>query len=460
MSQPQRVTFVLDNLFTPETREMSDAVLGILLTALTEIDVLYLRAHPETPLLYESGVVYQEEPPGAEDWANIPMFLKLGWGDCLPLDTLVLRSDYTLMPMGNLIPGDVIMGDGAPTTVLEAAFTGMKPLLAFDLSNGCVLRCSPEHRLFLHDDTEVHARDVKVGDRLKSPARFACAMEAWQADDRLSDVDLAWLTGVYVADGWHAKNGTRFAISGDDETPKRGKIEQKDRVQAIMLAADIHTRRDKKYVDVHDKSLTAIMTSAGARAPVKKVPSLWLTKPQVQAMLEGLRTDASIASAGGTITHGTVSPVLALQLRVLYRMLGQSVHIRRWDEHGGLGENPIYRVVVRKPVEEHDTKHWQTRAKVEAESVKVRGIRECEPELCCDITTDSGRFYLPESDVIVHNCEEIACWRAAELRVHANINAKAVFTKQEQDDGQMLYHITVLLPDGRTEDPSRQLGMR
>jgi hypothetical protein len=82
MPTPQRITYVLDDLFTPETREMSDGVLGYLLEALTAIDVLYLTAHPETPAIYDSGVVYQEEPPGAEDWANIPMILKLGWGDC------------------------------------------------------------------------------------------------------------------------------------------------------------------------------------------------------------------------------------------------------------------------------------------------------------------------------------------------------------------------------------------
>lgn len=82
MSQPQRISFVLDDLFTPETREMSDAVLGFLLTALTAIDLLYLQKNPKTPLLMDSGVVYQEEPPGCEDWANIPLMLKLGWGDC------------------------------------------------------------------------------------------------------------------------------------------------------------------------------------------------------------------------------------------------------------------------------------------------------------------------------------------------------------------------------------------
>ncbi len=31
---------------------------------------------------------------------------------------------------------------------------------------------------------------------------------------------------------------------------------------------------------------------------------------------------------------------------------------------------------------------------------------------------------------------------------------------QTQADGTTLYHITVILPDGTIEDPSRQLGMR
>jgi len=99
MPTPQRITFVLDDLFTPETREMSDEVLGYLLSALTALDVAYLKAHPGTPLIYESGVVYQEEPPGAEDWANIPMVLKLGWGDC---EELACWRAAELQVRGNL----------------------------------------------------------------------------------------------------------------------------------------------------------------------------------------------------------------------------------------------------------------------------------------------------------------------------------------------------------------------
>lgn len=47
----------------------------------------WLRAHPEAPSIYVSGVVYRREPRqltrrGAEDFATIPVCLRRGWGDC------------------------------------------------------------------------------------------------------------------------------------------------------------------------------------------------------------------------------------------------------------------------------------------------------------------------------------------------------------------------------------------
>lgn len=42
----------------------------------------WLHRRPDTPLLYESGVYYQEEPDGEEEFASIPRVLRLGSGDC------------------------------------------------------------------------------------------------------------------------------------------------------------------------------------------------------------------------------------------------------------------------------------------------------------------------------------------------------------------------------------------
>jgi hypothetical protein len=58
------------------------------------------------------------------------------------------------------------------------------------------------------------------------------------------------------------------------------------------------------------------------------------------------------------------------------------------------------------------------------------------------------------------DCEDVACWRVAELRVRYGIAAEPYFTSKVKPDGGYLYHILVRYPDGRVEDPSRMLGMR
>lgn len=69
-------------LFPPgENHVLSQQKLLYLIEALARANQAELKAKPY-PLLYESGVVYKEEPPGKENWADAPTILKHGWGDC------------------------------------------------------------------------------------------------------------------------------------------------------------------------------------------------------------------------------------------------------------------------------------------------------------------------------------------------------------------------------------------
>ncbi len=57
------------------------AALEHLLEALTAVNVAWLRER-EAPWLYESGVRYEEEPPGRDEWQDIPETIKRREGDC------------------------------------------------------------------------------------------------------------------------------------------------------------------------------------------------------------------------------------------------------------------------------------------------------------------------------------------------------------------------------------------
>ena len=56
------------------------------------------------------------------------------------------------------------------------------------------------------------------------------------------------------------------------------------------------------------------------------------------------------------------------------------------------------------------------------------------------------------------DCEDLACWRVAELVARERVAAEPVF-RYRQVGRLSVYHILVRYPDGRIEDPSAALGM-
>lgn len=49
---------------------------------MTRCNEIYLLKHPSTPRLYQSGVRYEYEPKGEENWLTIPVLYRYRYGDC------------------------------------------------------------------------------------------------------------------------------------------------------------------------------------------------------------------------------------------------------------------------------------------------------------------------------------------------------------------------------------------
>jgi len=77
-----RVAFVLGGRRDAASRRLGETNMKILLNALLDIDVAWLRATPTTPRIYASGVRYRPEPLGSERWRDVPTVLMDGFGDC------------------------------------------------------------------------------------------------------------------------------------------------------------------------------------------------------------------------------------------------------------------------------------------------------------------------------------------------------------------------------------------
>lgn len=82
------VRFLLWLFESRDNQRESEAVLRLLLEALTAANVVYLQFHKNTPGIYQSGVRYSEElaesrtGPIPEDWKSIPYVIHDGEGDC------------------------------------------------------------------------------------------------------------------------------------------------------------------------------------------------------------------------------------------------------------------------------------------------------------------------------------------------------------------------------------------
>lgn len=321
-------------------------------------------------------------------------------GDCLPEETLVLKKGYETVKIADLKVGDFIMGDGRWVEVKAVVDKGVLPVNKFSLANGSSFCCTADHKLFKvpkdrgyagdrAEAFEERASEIAPDDDLLTPEEFP----AGEVD---MDPEEAWVWGLFVADGWieYDKKGAPFrvAFSGKDGCRKEA---NKERVKAFFDKREVPVYWADRYLRINSRDWAQKFSVCGRRAPNKKFPTVNVTPRTAAAFLEGVNADADVRDHVLT----TTSEQLSAQVRILYRIVGKSCRMTKIYDHGGVGTNPIYRVAPR---------HEDTRRPFH----RVRAIAPSDPCKTVDITVEGGRFYLPESDIIVHNCDDFASYEA------------------------------------------------
>jgi hypothetical protein len=243
-------------------------------------------------------------------------------------------------------------------------------------------------------EVEQQVSELRVGDDLLQPRQFAGGAVELSEDD-------AFLVGAYLAEGCklgkratshprHVRNYVSLAgVAGGKGIRERAMQILTDR--GVAFAA---YERDLRF-KVADVPVLAEL-DLGTTAINKHLPHLDWTPQTAAAILAAMEQgDAGLATNGVNVVYSTISVELAFQYRILRRMLGYSTSMTCLAAHGGAGRNPIYRATVRV---NDDKRPW---AKIKAIEV------ETEESMCVDVMTTSGRVYLPESDVIVRQCDDL-----------------------------------------------------
>lgn len=367
------------------------------------------------------NVRYINEP--GEQIQSPWMTMHLGYGDCLPEDTLLLRDDFEMVPISQIEPGQRIWGKDRWSTVEAVMEKGDLEVDRVHLSNGSSFEATPGHKVYAHSCEKhgptcpdltsaasycrkagreftverIHVSELREGMVMLVPERVAYGTGEM-------DSDRAYIEGLFLADGWSDSGYTttageqksyRFAISGRDGKPKEA---QKRRVEAICERLGISTRWHERYIAVNDSEWAQRLLAFGRHAPNKAAPSLDLVGPCANALFEGLCADTGTSKTGTRVFTST-SRTLALQFRLLARMQGYTCGEEYIENHGGLGKHPIWRMNLR-----------QARAgEPRFRPTRVKSIERAAAERpCWDIQTDDHYVYLPESDVTVSNCDDMA----------------------------------------------------
>jgi hypothetical protein len=80
--EENRIRFCINLFEGTKELPLSHRTLMYMLHALCLIDMRYLLKYPNTPLLYDTGVHYEYEPEGREDWQDVPTNMRRGEADC------------------------------------------------------------------------------------------------------------------------------------------------------------------------------------------------------------------------------------------------------------------------------------------------------------------------------------------------------------------------------------------
>lgn len=374
------------------------------------------------------NVRYTSDIAGVDTYQRPSHTLALGAGDCIPGGSLLLREDGIMVPIEDICEGDTIFDGTGWAKVTKWWHKGVQDIRALGLNNGSVFLSTDGHRMFrvprkdnrigaAVDAEEVLAKDIDIGDELLQPRELAFA------EGRTLDPDKAFLLGVYIAEGSVRRrrvDGTLACVGiagiADSKGYRERLIEAGER---LGFAVAVHKK--EVYLTDAGTTLHTLLSGCGAKAFVKRLPHVQWTPETALDILSGLDADGGMATNGTNFVFSTTSRTLAVQYRLLQRLQGKSTSIKMVIDHGGFGENPVYRVTVRK---DNRRLPW----------AKVRQISEAAPDHVYDIETDSSRFYLPEQDIVVHNCDDYSSTTCAALgAIGIPCRYKVIRTKGAKD---------------------------
>lgn len=348
---------------------------------------------------------------------------------CFPAGTLVNTADG-LKPIEHVSVGDrVLSHTGMYRYVLDARYTGTKPVLKLKAMGIDEIEATENHRFLVRTKTRIwdnvrqtnrrafskpqwtELKDVRPGDYLSIPL-----IQTQENPLELTHEE-CWLIGRYIADGY-IRNGQRpdrpegstfnivmFCIG-------KGKLNDFENHLTAHKAGKSCERNVAKYA-IRDSRLLHLCEMCGTGAENKIIPVALLNLPieLLTSVVEGYMSGAGCC-VQGRCKATTVSRALAYSLgaavakayRVPYCVYRADVPATTVIEGRTVNQKPLYQVTFKRDSSKQDKAFYENGCIW----VPVNGVSETgEKKAVYDLTVAEDHSFCV-LNVAAHNCQDLS----------------------------------------------------
>jgi len=353
--------------------------------------------------------------------------------DCLSKDTEVIFINedgyYDVKPLKEVKEGDILLsynfekGEFEPDIVTKVADKGVKETYHVKLSNGLETVLTGDHKVFAwhyytvkrngkwvrkEEILEMRFKDLYTSiSRIKSKWHWQLLMAKKIPSGKVRD-ELAWVKGLYVAEGWISGNVVGIANNDRNILRKAEKL-----LNNISIRTGYKPRRKNSgaYIYACSKRALEIFEPFGRRALEKTIPPYALSYDEetLREFLDGYYTGDGTKSLSPKrresieAWYNTVSRDLAIRLFVCHLVLGKPLRVYCIKRHGGFGKNPIYRLICFRNSTFRKNTCGYTNLTHSTFEVEENG-----KESVIDITTMKNHNFVLANGQIVHNCDDFS----------------------------------------------------
>ena len=299
---------------------------------------------------------------------------------------------------------------------------GIKDIYEVTLAHGHKIKATKEHKFFVWNKDRVVIKKLEELDKFcnaekRSFEQILCAKKIPELninDEVFITKDIkaeSRIYGLYLAEGWSSgvANKTQTNIANDNKLVQK---QIKDDLTAMGERFKQSKRETHAYINIHKSKFSSSLPTWGKNSTTKHI--LPEFKSVSSCLLEEMINSYAVGDAWinnfqnkhhkyAKLIHNTSSDSLAEDLKFIYLRLGKPLSSQFVKNHGGVGNNPMWRL------QESSGKMYKDKI-TNVIGKGARSVNNIGEGPVCDITIkDNGNFVL-WNGIIAHNCDDFSIW--------------------------------------------------